>query len=161
MISDYIWALTIDKQDNLWIASSNNGISKFNGKQFENYNTDSGLVGNNAHAVVLENNSTLWIGTFTGLSRLNTKTAVSLKIPTSDYNFLIYPNPANNIIHLKIDDILKKSKVSILTIDGKLMKTTILNSTINEIYLSNFSSGTYVILLSTPKGIINKKIIKL
>jgi hypothetical protein len=161
MISDYIWSLTIDKQDNLWIGSSNNGISKFNGTEFENYDMKDGLIGNNTHSITLENNSEAWIGTFTGLSRLTPKKTNTTKQVLTDYDFLIYPNPTYNKIYIKIEDILLNSKLSVHTIDGKLIKLSVLDTNINEIDLSNFASGMYVVAIATPKGIVNKKVIKL
>ena len=69
-------------------------------------------------------------------------------------DFSVYPNPAENLIHININS-LKKAELFDLT--GRLISTT----TSSELDLSNVKSAMYLMNIYTEDGlIISKKIIK-
>ena len=69
----------------------------------------------------------------------------------------IHPNPANNIIRVTTNQ-ATVNNVKVYDILGK----TILNAKLknNELDISNFKSGVYVLKIETDKGVSTKRIIK-
>lgn len=57
-----VWAITEDKQGNLWIGTIDAGLWKFDGQVLTNYTTKDGLPSNSIGAVYCDNNGRLWIG---------------------------------------------------------------------------------------------------
>lgn len=74
-------------------------------------------------------------------------------------NLKIYPNPADNMLF--IDTTEKQiQKIEILDLQGRLLKTIKENKEKYQIDISNFSSATYLVKLSTEKGSQTVKVVK-
>ena len=58
--SNHIYDITTDKQGFLWITTDN-GVSRFDGKQFQNFNTKNGLPSNDVIKVATDKGGQLWI----------------------------------------------------------------------------------------------------
>jgi len=71
-----------------------------------------------------------------------------------DSGFKVYPNPTTGIIKIEGLPINQKSKITIHTIDGKLIRKKISNSITETIDLSNQISGTYLLT-------VNKRTLKI
>lgn len=67
--SNYIHSLSIDKNENIWIGTSN-GISRFDRDLFYNVTEVDGLNSNKANNLVFENDSILWVGMTQGVDRI-------------------------------------------------------------------------------------------
>ncbi len=81
---------------------------------------------------------------------------------TSDelINVLIYPNPVENILFVKIPHV-KEFSCSIFDINGKLiLERKNENSEIIEINLGNLNNGIYFMQIQTDHAILNNKFIK-
>lgn len=65
--------LEIDNADNIWCATYDSGICKYNGSSFTIYNTtNSSIPDNSTRAIKLETNSIIWVGTrYGGLSKFD------------------------------------------------------------------------------------------
>lgn len=61
--SNYIFDVTNDSKGNIWIATQN-GVSRFDGKSFFNYNTKNGLPSNEVLKFLIDKNGTLWVNCF-------------------------------------------------------------------------------------------------
>lgn len=82
----------------------------------------------------------------------------SLKTGNFDFNQIsIYPNPATTTISIN-SKIIKVIKVEFLNSLGQNNKTV--NTTFENIQISDLSSGIYTLKIFTEKGIIIKKIVK-
>ena len=68
IIGKEIWAITEDKNGNLWTASYNDGLSKFNGNKFTNFTINDGLISNNIRTLSVNDSNHILIGTEEGLS---------------------------------------------------------------------------------------------
>jgi len=80
-------------------------------------------------------------------------------IAESKNNFSIYPNPTNNKI--TIDGVTSQNTtLSIKNIVGELVFQTQLNNAKNEIDISNFSKGIYIVKIESSQGIMQQKLIK-
>lgn len=74
-------------------------------------------------------------------------------------NVKIYPNPADNILFIDtIDNQIQK--IEIFDLQGRLLKTIKENKEKYQIDISNFSSATYLVKLSTEKGSQTVKVVK-
>lgn len=69
LIQSTVKQIQEDKFGNLWLAT-NNGLSKFNGKDFENFSTTNGLPSNDINSLLFLNDR-LYIGTRKGLCFYN------------------------------------------------------------------------------------------
>lgn len=58
-----IWKITEDPQNNLWIATIDNGIWKYNGEKLINYTTENGLPIDSIWTIVFDQKGNLWVGT--------------------------------------------------------------------------------------------------
>jgi streptogramin lyase len=59
-----------DKKNNLWFATTNAGVVKFDGKTFTRYTTAQGLSNNNVSSIVEDNDDNLWLLTYNGLCKM-------------------------------------------------------------------------------------------
>ena len=73
---NYVLAMQLDSQDNLWIGTWGGGLSLFDLKKktFRNFTQKDGLPGNYILALKEGPDGNLWIGTNKGLSRFNGET---------------------------------------------------------------------------------------
>ncbi|MCB0448373.1 MAG: T9SS type A sorting domain-containing protein [Gelidibacter sp.] len=82
---------------------------------------------------------------------------VSLASPT----VTVYPNPVKHILNLSVSNNLDVSKVDIMDINGRLVKTIALNNISNkQIDVSELNAGMYLLNIYSNEGKITKKIIK-
>ncbi|MCL7763033.1 endonuclease [Polaribacter sp. Z014] len=96
------------------------------------------------------------VGTYDGIGVYNSATAST---ETSDFiSFSMYPNPVTgNKVYFKTR---KNVEVSVYTVLGKLVKSTKITETKNNIDISNLSKGVYLVKLNTQNQFITKKLIK-
>ncbi|ANF50553.1 hypothetical protein A0O34_08470 [Chryseobacterium glaciei] len=69
----------------------------------------------------------------------------------------VYPNPVKDDLFIKSDD-LKNTKVSVMDMSGKKVKT--FEGKSEKYNLSDLPNGTYMILIDNGKEVITKKILK-
>jgi len=64
LLDDFITCITIDELNNKWIGTYSNGIAKFDGIEWEIFNTsNSGLPNDSIEEITFDSNGILWIGT--------------------------------------------------------------------------------------------------
>ncbi|WP_158838369.1 endonuclease [Polaribacter sp. L3A8] len=105
-------------------------------------------------------NADEWIETSTDdCSDLGKHTISTASVNTSDFtSFKMYPNPVTgNTVHFKT---VKDVEVTIYTVLGKLVKTTKITATKNNIDISTLSKGIYLLKLNTENQFITKKLVK-
>lgn len=75
LIDNNINCITIDNAGNKWIGTSN-GVAKFDGTQWTNYNTgNSGLPGNSVFCITIDSWGNKWFGTtYNGVAKYNDST---------------------------------------------------------------------------------------
>jgi len=64
---NFVRSLFEDSQGNIWIGTLNNGVSRYDGKNFTNFNTSDGLVDNSILSIAEDDDGVMWFGTFGGL----------------------------------------------------------------------------------------------
>ncbi|MBP2616103.1 T9SS type A sorting domain-containing protein [Chryseobacterium jejuense] len=90
------------------------------------------------------------------LIRSNVNTLATDESSAELPNFQVYPNPVNDILHIKLESREKLQKVSIYSMDGKL----IFLGTDAKMDLGTLSSGNYLVEIKTDKNVYTKKVIK-
>ncbi|GGJ02895.1 hypothetical protein GCM10007978_45550 [Shewanella hanedai] len=72
--SQHLMSIQLGDNNTIWI-SSNDGVFSFDTQSYETelFNTETGLIGNLAYLMIMDNKKNLWVGTASGLSMLNTR----------------------------------------------------------------------------------------
>jgi ligand-binding sensor domain-containing protein/signal transduction histidine kinase/CheY-like chemotaxis protein len=64
-----VWALTGDREGNLWIGTHGGGLTRFKEGRFTSYTRADGLADSIVFSIYEDRSGTLWIGTNSGLTR--------------------------------------------------------------------------------------------
>ena len=78
----------------------------------------------------------------------------------SEKELHIYPNPADDMLNILINEPSKNMKASILDSTGKIVKSIKLKSGENSINIHNLPSGTYIIRAMDGSGTWSKRFVK-
>lgn len=89
-----------------------------------------------------------------GLTRLNSD------IPNLKNMFTLYPNPAKNTLNVNINTIYNNATLSIVDLQGRLIKSQSLLDTTTTIDVANLQSGVYIVKVDSSDGSYTKKFIK-
>ncbi len=77
---------------------------------------------------------------------------------SNELNIQVYPNPANNEIHIVANEDVNIKQLILMDMNGKMLQHQMDSNTMN---IENIASGLYQLILTTNKGIKTIKIIKL
>jgi hypothetical protein len=107
--TDIVTSGLLDKNGNVWFGTSTEGLYKYDGKTFTNYNEEIGLCSNQIWDLLEDDKGVIWLSTNKGLCTYNGKLFTKIKLPyidtSSDWYKEIYPtvnpNQANSIIQDK------------------------------------------------------------
>lgn len=92
--------------------------------------------------------------------RIYQEAPLSVIEETSQKKIEVYPNPAENEVNLKVNDDLIGSKAEIFNILGQKMFEFIIINNEQNIDISQFNNGIYLLRIKNNKGFISKKIAK-
>ncbi len=164
--SNHVYDMVEDDKGFLWIAT-NNGVSRFDGKYFQNFSVKDGLPSNDALQIVKEGNGTIWVNcykeppvyfdeqskrfvAFTSNKQVNEFAKSFYKMLLTDEGFLIFYNSSGKLIFnsYKKDNCYLKKSIS-LVINGK--QYTYTSNTVNQIN----NSAIYFIRISDEKHVID------
>ncbi|MDH5324614.1 MAG: regulator [Gammaproteobacteria bacterium] len=70
---NYVFSLAVAKNDVVWAGTWGGGVSRFDGKQWQNFTKEQGVAGNIIYSVAEGNGGDMWFGTNEGLSRYDGK----------------------------------------------------------------------------------------
>lgn len=94
---NYVRCVVIDSYNNKWIGT-NNGLAKFDGSKWTNYNTSNSQIPNNTIlSMSLDVNNSIWVGTLSGLAKFDGTTWKAFNTTNSSL-------PSNYISSLMIDN---------------------------------------------------------
>ena len=71
LLSNGIFGIVLDGNDNPWITTYGGGLSHFDGNQWYNINTPQGLGDSFVYDLEIDHTDTLWIATWSGANRVN------------------------------------------------------------------------------------------
>jgi ligand-binding sensor domain-containing protein len=93
--ADIVTSSIIDKNGNLWFGTTTEGLYKYDGKTFTNFNKRKGLCTDQIWSIIEDNKGMIWLGTNKGLCKYDDKTFVQISLPyidtSSDWYKNIYP----------------------------------------------------------------------
>jgi uncharacterized delta-60 repeat protein len=90
------------------------------------------------------------------LIKLHTEASLSTTSFDAANAFVIYPNPAQNVLHLQSNNFTTIKAVKIYDLQGKV----VLQDTNDTINVSNLAKGLYIVKIATEEGEVTKKFIK-
>lgn len=98
----------LDKDDNLWFGTTNDGVYKFDGSNFVHFTEKEGLSNNKISCIYQVDNGDLWFGTANGISIFNGTKFTHLKIPeykiSTDWLKKSYPMVNPNEVQSIVQD---------------------------------------------------------
>ncbi|MBL4703111.1 MAG: hypothetical protein JKY54_01225, partial [Flavobacteriales bacterium] len=75
-----VYAMLEDSRGYIWMGTQGGGISRFDGKNFENFSTKDGLINNYIYSIHEDASGNIWIGTNDGISIFNGISFKNIKI---------------------------------------------------------------------------------
>jgi uncharacterized repeat protein (TIGR01451 family) len=125
---------------------ASNGFVKFKVATYDSL--ENGIEINNNANIYFDYNLPI----LTNTAQVTVSDLVLALAPFVEQNIKVYPNPTSGLLVIETDAL---QKVEIYTISGVLIETT----DKNQINLSHYSKGIYLVKISTDKGIALKKVI--
>nr|WP_281349589.1 sensor histidine kinase [Fulvivirga aurantia] len=86
LVHDKVLDITEDHFGNLWIATLQGGLSRFNGLEFENFTIRDGLGSNFVRDIMVDKHGNVWAATASGLSMYNGQVFENYTIDTAEEN---------------------------------------------------------------------------
>lgn len=79
---------------------------------------------------------------------------------TNSSSVIIFPNPANNVINIKLSD-EKYNKLDLMDISGKILQTIVLKNQSEQVQISTdaYSNGIYLVRLSGKENMLTRKVV--
>jgi ligand-binding sensor domain-containing protein len=107
--ADIVTCSLLDKNGNLWFGTSTEGLYKYDGEEFSNFNENNGLCTNQIWNIIEDNKGLIWLATNKGLCKYDGETFTQISLPhidtSSDWFKGVYPivnpNQAVSIIQDK------------------------------------------------------------
>jgi hypothetical protein len=72
----------------------------------------------------------------------------------------LFPNPAHDFITLRMPGKIQKSRVDILSVTGKVMKSFSWSNDQNRLDVSDFPAGVYLVRIQSGDKFVLKKFVK-
>jgi len=148
------------------IASDNILESSINAETYQWYKDDILLEGETSRILIVEASGDYKVEAFSNLcSEMSEAFTFDERVLLTDKEFSgklsLYPNPVqdNLIIELKDNDI-DSMEITIFDVSGKFISSHKQLSNHSELDLTYLKSGTYLIEITTKKGLVTKRIVK-
>ncbi|MEM6394858.1 MAG: two-component regulator propeller domain-containing protein [Bacteroidota bacterium] len=78
---DVIYKAYLDHAGNMWFASSQEGVYRYDGNEFVNFNTENGLCGSEVTDIIEDKDGFFWFGTDSGLCRFDGQNFHTIPLP--------------------------------------------------------------------------------
>jgi ligand-binding sensor domain-containing protein len=170
--SNTILDIEIDKDDNIWLATTH-GLTKFDGTNWEVYNTsNSGLASDWTSGIALDyHRDKIWIThlMYGGLSVANLNSggvgieAIKENLPQKRFD--IYPNPAKTTVNIRLNRDIDVQSLEISDVSGQLLCRRNLSGntqTVLQLPLSVLNidrSGLYLVKLTGKTGSYTQRLL--
>jgi hypothetical protein len=74
--------------------------------------------------------------------------------------FVVYPNPANDVINVTFSSVSQNGTVELFTADGKVIESKEISDSMTETFnVVNLNSGVYYIVITSDNGRVSQKVI--
>lgn len=87
-------------------------------------------------------------------------TATGINEPALFSNMRLYPNPANDVVYITIPQLKGGATVTVSNIEGRVIQTGQLSSSIHQLPVGELTGGIYIIKITTDEGTAVRKIVK-
>lgn len=131
-----------------WLNAANNPISGATGQSFE-------ATASGAYRVVVSGENGC-----TDTSAVYTHQSSNIHEAAAFAGLRINPNPAQDILNIVLPGQQEKMSVSLLSTDGRVLKTQTFNGTTASISMQQLPAGMYWLHIKTSQGITTRKIVK-
>ena len=178
VVKDVIDAAKFDIASLVPLNSSHSFVTRISGNKvefiFENINLPFNDENNDGYVVFkIKTKPTLVIGdTFSNSASIyfdynfpivtDVATSTIQALKNQDFNFSdyfsLYPNPANDLLHLQPNTVVSVNSVSIYNVVGQLLK--VVTAPIQHIDVSDLKPGNYFIRITTDKGTASSRFVK-
>lgn len=149
--------------NNTNIADNVDIISLSEDKLIEGDNILTATVTDDSNLIRVDNQDTFHIHTVNWTITRATLGLNTIHSNTNTYAISVIPNPAKDIVGIKLENKNNNNlKIKITSLDGKTLKAlTLFNNTLQNVDISNLSSGIYIINIYTDTTLLtSKKLIK-
>src|SRR6056297_1100340 len=93
--ADIVTSSLLDKNGNLWFATTTEGLYKYDGRTFTNFNEEKGLCSNQIWDLLEDDKGLIWLATNKGLCNYDGKSFTHIPLPymdtSSDWYNSVYP----------------------------------------------------------------------
>jgi len=152
--------VTIEGPNLIWL-STESGLTRFDGDIWKSFNMDNSMLpSNQINSILVEENGTKWVGTDKGLISFKGNALSTSDEQYSGVQFNLFPNPANEIITLKMPLDVSGATIKVFNIQGKVMKSMRMTNNSYKMDVRDLSKGMYFIRLQTKNGMEIKKFVK-
>ena len=76
------------------------------------------------------------------------------------FKTMVYPNPAQNIVHFQSTEALENAVAEFVDMSGKVVYRTTFSGQETTFDISQLSKGVYILNVKVPNNVLNYKIIK-
>jgi len=159
--SNAIVHIMVDSLQRKYCSSQNEGFIIFDGTNFVNYTTtNSPMPDDHVLCTTKDRNGILWVGTYNGgLVRVDEAVLAGVNEISRAEDFILYPNPAKNILYLSGIKTGAKS-FTITDITGKILLQKTVESSNSFQDVSFLSQGIYFLKIFSDSGTITKKFVR-
>lgn len=81
---DVVKSAYLDQSGNMWFATTNEGVFRYDGKSFLNISIDDGLCSNTVDAIIEDESGLMWFGTAKGLCSYDGVNFVNIPLPKEE-----------------------------------------------------------------------------
>ena len=115
--------------------------------------------------VTASGNYTVTITDGNGCSKVSAPTTVTVNScagieENTNNTFVVYPNPANDLINVTFSSVSENGTVELFTADGKVIESKEISDSMTETFnVVNLNSGVYYIVITSDNGRVSQKVI--
>ncbi len=157
---NYVQDMAFDDQGILWVGIyvdylQEGGITMFTNNAWTTFTMDNGLVSEQVKRIAIDQDNFIWIATGNGLSKLKVNNIGFDE--TNPAEFTIYPNPAGNELHLKID--VQSAEFRMFDVSGRLVLEETLQNSANTVSLDGIDPGSYIVELRNGEDVAHSRVL--
>ncbi len=145
--------IEMDSQGNFWVGVyvdylvTEGGVCAYNGNNWNEYKVADGLVGPVVRALAIDGNDDVWVATSTGVSKISDPSVGIHKLEAA--TFSIYPNPASDLLSIRVPNDLVNSEIVIYDASMKIVKEEVLTSELTQFSVADLSTGIYFVKIGS------------